>query len=258
MYILFRLIITRIYKFRGEVWNNPAFETSMSRNEQSEGTYISDVIMPLLRASLGDLPNGYICLSTAERQSLASKARVDNRTGKEKMGKKPDIMALEKFKGKLVEFLYLESSRVVCNITKKDDDKIKLWRELLDGVSYINTACRPICNQFGVVGIQVAGEKIHLNVLMNDASGIPRYFHLDHAEIPLTIDMSSRVKPLMRLLLTLRNILIVNKSLLIQELEQAISHPPRNTHPSPTVSSSSVKRSSPKPRKRKSTQFEDK
>ncbi|RHZ54950.1 hypothetical protein Glove_421g110 [Diversispora epigaea] len=212
----------------GEVWNNPAFETSTSRNEQTE------------------------------RQSLASKARVDNRTGKEKMGKKPDIMALEKFKGKLVEFLYLESSCVVCNVTKKDDDKIKLWRELLDGVSYINTACRLISNQFGVVGIQVTGEKIYLNVLMNDASGIPRYFHLDHAKIPLTINMSSRVKPLMRLLLTLRNILIVNKSLLIQALEQAISHPPRNTHPSPTVSSTSVRRSSPKPRKRKSTQFEDK
>ena len=120
------MIITCIYKFRGEVWNNLAFETSASRNEQSEETYISDIIMLLLRASLGDLPNGYIFLSTAERQSLASKARIDNRTGKEKMGKKPDIMALEKFKGKLVKFLYLEGSRVVYNATKKNDNKIKL------------------------------------------------------------------------------------------------------------------------------------
>ncbi|RHZ69207.1 hypothetical protein Glove_287g55 [Diversispora epigaea] len=168
--------------------------------------------MPLLRASLGDLPNGYICLSTAERQSLASKVRRNDGTGKVKMGKKPDIMALENCDGKLVEFLYVESSRIVCIATKKTDDGIKLWRELLDGSSYISSVCRPICNQFGMVGIQVAGEKIYLNVLINDASGIPRYFHLEHAEIPLT-----------------------SENLLKQAMEQAVSHPPRNTSPSPTV-----------------------
>ncbi|CAG8765893.1 6097_t:CDS:2, partial [Cetraspora pellucida] len=101
--------------------------------------------MPLLRATLSDLPNGCICLSTAERQSLASKARRNDRMGKEN------------------------------DATKKEEDEIKLWRELLDGSSYINSACRPIHNQFGVVGIQA--------------------------------------------------------------LEQAISHPPRNVHSSPTVSS---------------------
>ncbi|CAG8582438.1 9772_t:CDS:2 [Ambispora gerdemannii] len=46
-------------------------------------TYITDVIMPLLRASLSDLPNEYICLSTAERQSLASKARRNGGTVEE-------------------------------------------------------------------------------------------------------------------------------------------------------------------------------
>ncbi|CAG8762829.1 4592_t:CDS:1, partial [Cetraspora pellucida] len=221
----------------GNVWNNPAFETSMSRNMQSEGTYITDIIMPLLRATLSDLSNGCICLSTAERQSLASKARRNDGIGKEKMGKKPNIMALEKCNGKLVEFLFAECSCVFCSATKKEEDDIKLWRELLDGSSYINSACRPIHNQFGVVGIQVAGERIYLNVLMNDTNEIPRYFHLDHADIPLTSDMSWRVEPLIRLLLTLRNIIIVNKSLLTQALEQAISHPPRNAHTSPTVSS---------------------
>jgi len=83
--------------------------------------------MPLLRASLGDLPNGYICLNTAERQSLASKVRRNDGTGKVKMGKKPDIMALENCDGKLVEFLYVESSRIVCTATKKKDNEIKLW-----------------------------------------------------------------------------------------------------------------------------------
>jgi len=101
---------------------------------------------------------------------------------------------------------------------------------------FVNTACRPTSNQFGIVGIQVAGTTIYLNVLMNDASGIPRYFHLDHADIPLDSNSPKRVKSLVRLLLTLRNILIVNKSLLARALEQAISNPPRNVHSSPTVS----------------------
>ncbi|CAJ0834933.1 11527_t:CDS:2 [Entrophospora sp. SA101] len=55
-----------------EIWNNPAFTTSASHSEQSEETYITDVIIPLLQSSLGGLPNGCICLSTSEYQSLAS------------------------------------------------------------------------------------------------------------------------------------------------------------------------------------------
>ena len=43
--------------------------------------------MPLLRASLSDLPNGYICLNTAERQSLVSKAHRNSDTGKVKIEK---------------------------------------------------------------------------------------------------------------------------------------------------------------------------
>ncbi|CAG8733594.1 21904_t:CDS:2, partial [Racocetra persica] len=158
-----------------EIWNNPAFETSMPRNEQSEGTYISDVIMPLLRATLSNLPNGHICLSTAERQSLAM---------------------LRKAGG------------------------ISIFREF--------TACRPTSNQFGVVGVQVAGKKISLNVLINDASGIPRYFHVDHAKIPLTSDVSWR---------------------------QAISHLPRNVHPSPAVSSPRREESGQKRRRQNKTEI---
>ncbi|RHZ44069.1 hypothetical protein Glove_767g13 [Diversispora epigaea] len=231
LYLIPDVIITYIFS-KTKVFANFYLATS---SVQSEGTYITDVIMPLLRTSLSDLPNGYICLSTAKRQSLASKTRRNDGTGKVKMGKKPDIMALEKCNGKLVKFLYVESSRIVCSPTKKTDDKIKLWRELLDESSYISSACRSICNQFGIVGVQVAGEKIYLNVLVNDASGIPRYFHLDHAEIPLTVEVRLRTKALMRLLLTLRNIIIVNKNLLKYVIEQAVSHSPRNTSPSPIV-----------------------
>ena len=211
--------------------------TSISRSEQSEGTYIADVIIPLLRTSLSDLPNGAICLSTAERQSIASKARRNLGIIGERMGKKPDIMGLLKQDEKIIELLYTESSRIVCSNSKKSDDEVKLWRETLDGTSYISALCRPVGNQFGVVGIQIAGTTMYLNILVNDLAGIPRYFHLDHAEIPLS-PHQSRLKSLIRLLLTLRNVMIVNKSLLMQALGQATSHPPRNVNPSYTVSTS--------------------
>ncbi|CAG8765682.1 17928_t:CDS:2, partial [Rhizophagus irregularis] len=99
-----------------------------SRSEQSKGTYIADVIIPLLQTSLSNLLNGAICLSTAERQSIANE--------------------------KIIELLYTESSRIVCSNSKKSDDEVKLWRETLDEASYISALCRPTGNQFGIVGIQ--------------------------------------------------------------------------------------------------------
>ncbi|RGB23294.1 hypothetical protein C1646_774727, partial [Rhizophagus diaphanus] len=188
----------RILSILGEIWKNPVFTTSEMRSFQSEGTFLTDVIVPLLRASLGDLPNGTVCLSTAERQSIASKIRKSlgsneerySQTPKTPIGKKPDVMLMEKCGGKIFEIAYVESSRIICTNSKKDDDS-------------------------------VAGEELYLNVLVKDANGIPRYFHLNQVQVPFSKDTSWRVVPLVHLLLTLRNITIVNKSLLMQALEQA-------------------------------------
>ncbi|RIA85862.1 hypothetical protein C1645_830139 [Glomus cerebriforme] len=141
------------------------------------------------------------------------------------MEKKPDIMGLLKQNEKIIKLMYTKSLHIVCSNSKKSDDDIKLWRKTLDGASYISALCRQVENQFGIVGIQVAGTTMYLNVLMKDLTGIPQYFHLNHAEISLSSSNNiSRVKSFIHVLLTLRNIIIVNKSLLMQVLEQAISH----------------------------------
>ena len=140
------------------------------------------------------------------------------------MGKKPDAMLLMKHGGKINELAYAECSRIICNDTKKANDKVKLWQKTLDGISFVNLVCRPLSNQFGIMRVQVAREDIYLNILVNDAGGLSRYFHIDHAKIPL-MKSTRKVKSLLRLLLTLRNIMIVNKSLLMQALDQATSHP---------------------------------
>nr|CAG8592339.1 14326_t:CDS:2 [Entrophospora candida] len=131
------LEISHTIHYGGEVLNNPAFATSMARNEQSEGTYVTDVIVPLLRATLGGLPNGSICLSTAERQSVASKTRRSLGANERRIGKKPDIMSLVGHVEKTFEIAYVECSRVVCTNSKKVDDRVKLWRETCEWDSKI-------------------------------------------------------------------------------------------------------------------------
>ena len=97
----------------------------------------------------------------------------------------------------------------------------------MDGASFVSALCRPAGNQFGVIGIQVTSITIYVNVLIKDLASISRYFYLDYAKIPLLLSNNiSRVKSLIRVLLTLRNIMIVNKSFVMQALEQATFHPP--------------------------------
>ncbi|RHZ89168.1 hypothetical protein Glove_18g128 [Diversispora epigaea] len=127
-------------------------------------------------------------------------------------------MVMAKYGGKIFELAYVELSRILCTKSKKEDDSVKLWRETLDSISFVGVACRPTNNQFGIVGIQVAGEYLYLNILVKDASGIPRYFHVDQVEIPFTKNTSC---------------------LLIQALEQANTRPPRNAQQSPTITSPS-------------------
>ena len=64
-------------------------------------------------------------------------------------------MAIERWEEKIVELLYVESSRVVRTDKKANNDYVKLWRKTLDRVNYVSFLCRPTSNQFGVVGIQV-------------------------------------------------------------------------------------------------------
>jgi len=68
----------------------------------NEGTYVSVVIMPAIRAALKDTP---FIISSGERQSCAS---ADRKGGN---GRKPDIM-VEVRRENMHEILYAECSRV--------------------------------------------------------------------------------------------------------------------------------------------------
>ncbi|RHZ55602.1 hypothetical protein Glove_413g26 [Diversispora epigaea] len=198
-----------------DIWRNPAFNTEFV-NAQSEGTYVTDIVVPLIRASLRKLPtkkNGF--LSTAERQSLASA----DRRGKGKQGKRPDVMFMEKHRKKLYELMFVECSRIICTERKKDDDEMKLWREMNDGLYYVHRSCRPDKNEFGILGVQIAGSMMYLNILIKDSYDIHRLFHLCSVEIPIRPSSGEDVLQFVEALLLLRNIMIVNISLLFHSSE---------------------------------------
>ncbi|CAJ0829308.1 11305_t:CDS:2 [Entrophospora sp. SA101] len=47
-------VVDRILAVLGEIWNNPAFATRASCDEQSEGMYITDVVVPLLQSGMSE------------------------------------------------------------------------------------------------------------------------------------------------------------------------------------------------------------
>lgn len=60
---------------RCDSWNNPAFGTNFVES-LNEGTYVTNVIVPAIRATLKNLPLGKTTfISSSERQSSASADR---------------------------------------------------------------------------------------------------------------------------------------------------------------------------------------
>src|SRR6185436_15882478 len=112
------------------------------------------------------------------------------------------------------ELMYIEYSRLLCTEQKKVDDDIKLWRECNDGMYYTRKTLNPDKDQFGIIGIQIAGDTLHLNVLIRDKINVHRYYHIQSAKIPVQFSDEDDVIKFVETLLLLRNILITNISLL--------------------------------------------
>ncbi|CAG8630731.1 2315_t:CDS:2, partial [Racocetra persica] len=193
-----------------DAWNNSAFSPEFEES-QSEGTYVNNIILPAIRATLNCLPlrkSTYV--SSSERKSNASA----DRKGNGRFGKRPDIMFVMKRGEKNYELIYTECSRLSCSEKKERDDGVKLWRETNDGMYWTRKGCKPDKGEFGIIGVQVAGKKMYLNVLIRDNSDVHRYYHLHESTIPIQQSDLPVVSKFMETLLIMRNILIVNMSLL--------------------------------------------
>jgi hypothetical protein len=124
-------------------------------------------------------------------------------------------MLVSKESDKLYELMYVECSRIFCNKQKKDDDKVKLWRETNDGMYWVQKSRKPEKGQFGIIEVQVAGQKLYLNILIRDKVEVHRYYKLRESIIPIHYSNDpSILADFIKTLLVLRNILIVNISIL--------------------------------------------
>ncbi|CAG8634224.1 42724_t:CDS:2 [Gigaspora margarita] len=202
-------VVNEIFKTMEDIWNNSALNFEVA-GVLNEGTYQSTVIVPFIRAVLKNLPFRFLFISTSERESIASA----DRKGDSKVGRRPDIMFMVKHLDVLFEIMYVECSRLVCTSQKKVDDDIKLWRECNDGMYYTRKTLHPDKDQFGIVGIQIAEDILHLNVLIRDKTNVNRYYNIESAKIPVQKSDETIVIKFVETLLLLRNIIITNLSLL--------------------------------------------
>ena len=125
----------------------------------NEATYVINVIIPTVQSTLKNLLfRKTAFISTSEWQSLTSA----DRKGDGQMGRRPDMMFEFKYNGKVYELMFVECSRLSCTKRKELDDMVKLWRETNDGLYWARKGCKPEKEQFGIVGIQVAGKIISL------------------------------------------------------------------------------------------------
>ncbi|CAG8854887.1 24427_t:CDS:2, partial [Gigaspora margarita] len=171
----------KTWKESNDILSGIAEEVLKVLSSQNEGTCVMHVITPLIRAVLKDLPFGKSSyISMAEKKSVASSERKGGHSGK-----KPDMMFVLNQEEVLYELVYAEFSRLVCTKEKKEKDDIKLWRETNDGMDWVRNKCKPAKGKFGIIGIQVAGNVLKLNVLIRDEADVHRYYHLKSVEIPV-------------------------------------------------------------------------
>ncbi|RHZ78970.1 hypothetical protein Glove_153g14 [Diversispora epigaea] len=111
--------------------------------------------------------------------------------------------------------MYAECSRIICTKQKEEDDDIKLWCECNDGLYWAQKSRRLKKEQFGIIGIQVVGCRLNLNILIRDALEIYRYYKIHEMDIPIQYSNDpSILADFIYTLLLFRNTLIVNMSLL--------------------------------------------
>ncbi|CAG8464137.1 12920_t:CDS:2 [Ambispora leptoticha] len=147
-----KCVVKEILNILKDIWNNSAFDPELAKI-LNEGIYQSTVIIPIIQASLKNLPvRDAFFISTLEKQSIASA----NRKGEGYMGRHPDIMLVVKYLEIVFEFIYVECSRLISSPQKKTNDEIKLWQETNDRLYWIRQSLKLDKDQFGIVVLCIA------------------------------------------------------------------------------------------------------
>ncbi|CAG8816375.1 277_t:CDS:2, partial [Cetraspora pellucida] len=130
-------VALKILETLGIIWRNPAFRPEFVES-LSEGTCVSNVIVPLIRATLF-------------HNSFGKSAFISTQKRRRENGKATRHYV--RLYGRY-ELTYSECSRITCTKQKEDDDDVKLWRESNDGMYWAHKSRRLEKEQFGIIGIQ--------------------------------------------------------------------------------------------------------
>ncbi|GBB86198.1 hypothetical protein RclHR1_12630015 [Rhizophagus clarus] len=193
-----------------KVWKSPKYEAYIKKGKSiNEGSYVCEVLAPLLNIVMNDLPGNPIAWDIwGEEGSSASAIRKDSR----KIARRADYMMIVQLgKNAELEIVYLETGRPNSSQDKRVRDHKKLIRFSKDSVDTTRNIknLKKIFNQpskrqnLTIFTINIAGDVIELYAMRKE-SGIYKYCLIEEATIPLHMTSSSAVYPLIHASMTLR------------------------------------------------------
>ena len=73
-----------------------------------------------------------------------------------------------------------------------------------DGMYWAYKGCKPDKDDFGIIGIQITGTEMHLNILIRDMDEIDRFYNLRTVKIPIQSTDGNTVFKFVETLLTIQ------------------------------------------------------
>ncbi|UZO18744.1 uncharacterized protein OCT59_010056 [Rhizophagus irregularis] len=193
-----------------KVWKSPKYDAYIKKGKSiNEGSYVCEVLAPLLNIVMSDLPGNPIAWDIwGEEGSSASAIQKGSR----KIARRADYMMVAQFrKNAELEIVYLETGRPNSSQDKRDRDHKKLIHFSKDSIDTTRNIknLKKIFNQpsrrqnLTIFTINIAGDVIELYAMRKE-SGIYKYCLIEEATIPLHMTSPSAVYSLIHALMTLR------------------------------------------------------
>ncbi|PKY33355.1 hypothetical protein RhiirB3_420502, partial [Rhizophagus irregularis] len=188
-----------------KVWKSPKYEAYIKKGKSiNEGSYVCEVLAPLLNIVINDLPENPIAWDICSASAI--------RKGSRKIARRADyMMVVQLGKNAELEIVYLKTGRPNSSQDKRVRDHKKLIRFSKDSIDTTRSILKlkKIFNQpskrqnLSIFTINIAGDVIELYAMRKE-SGIYKYCLIEEATIPLHMTSPSAVYPLIHALMTLR------------------------------------------------------
>ncbi|PKY34846.1 hypothetical protein RhiirB3_420947, partial [Rhizophagus irregularis] len=169
-----------------KVWKSPKYEAYIKKGKSiNEGSYVCEVLAPLLNIVINDLPENPIAWDICSASAI--------RKGSRKIARRADyMMVVQLGKNAELEIVYLKTGRPNSSQDKRVRDHKKLIRFSKDSINTTRSILKlkKIFNQLlkrqnlSIFTINIAGDVLELYAMRKE-SGIYKYCLIEEATIPL-------------------------------------------------------------------------